>query len=236
MVRFSGWARAAVALGALSSAALAKEPAQASRDEGVFKIFVGGREVGREKFTLAMTADGGSSSSVLDFKDLTGSVGKLHFESRLEMEPNYHPRTYRLQTEVGGQRGEVSVSFSPGQVMFEYAGRGRPVKRGLLVGAEATMLDTNMFHHFIFLVRRFDAASGNKAQRFEVVVAQEYEAGFLEVRELGRETLALGRRTLQARHLRVDSGAKQIDLWVDRHGVVRKIAVAAQQIEVVREP
>jgi hypothetical protein len=183
-----------------------------------------------------MTADGGSSTSLVEFRNPTGPAQKIRFESKLEMEANYHPRRYRLDTDVDGRRGFVTAVFSPGQVMFEYGGSGRASKRGLLVGAAATLLDTNVFHHFIFVARLFDQGSREKPGRFEVVVPQENESGFLSVAEIGRETVSAGGRKFEARRLRVDSGSKQIDLWVDRRGLVQKIAVLAQGIEVIRNP
>jgi hypothetical protein len=220
---------------ALALPAGAKEP-KATREEGVYRIFVAGREVGSEKYAVATTAEGASSTSLLEFRNPTATAQKMHFEGTLEMEANYHPRRYRLETDVDGRRGFVNAVFSPGQVMFEYGGAGRSAKRGLLVGEAATLLDTNIFHHFIFVARLYEHAPRDKPQRFEVVVPQENESGFLTVSEVGRESVAAGGRKHDARHLRVDSGAKQIDLWVDRHGLVQKIAVPAQRIEVVRDP
>jgi len=53
------------------------------------------------------------------------------------------------------------------------------------------MLDSNIYHHFIFLVRLFDFDSREKTQRFEVLVPQEDDSGVLKVSELRRAEMEL---------------------------------------------
>jgi hypothetical protein len=212
-----------------------QKPPKAGREEGTYKILVAGVEVGSEKYAIATTAEGTSSTSVLDFRNPAGSPQKLHFESQLEMDPQFRPRNYRLATDVDGTRGFLVAQFGANQVMFEYGGQGQPHKSGVLVGADYTLLDTNIFHHFIFLARRYDFGGKEKVQRREVVIPQESESGFLKVSEVGRETVLVGSKRHDAHHLKLDSGAKLIDLWVDRQGIVHKIAVPTQGIEILRQ-
>jgi len=118
--------------------------------------------------------------------------------------------------------------------MFEYNNGSTPTKKGLLVGNDYTILDTNIFHHFIFLVRLYNFDSKEKLQRFEVVIPQEADSGVLKISEANRETLSIGPKKVEARHLQVDSGALLIHLWVDRQLVLLKISVPSSGIEVVR--
>ena len=152
------------------------------------------------------------------------------------MDAQYRPRNYRLNTDVDGTRGFLVAAFSPNQVMFEYGGGGQPYKSGVLVGTDYTVLDTNIFHHFIFLARMYDFASKEKLQKREVVIPQESGSGFLKLSEVGNETVAIGGKKHDTHHLKIDSGARLIDVWVDRQGTVYKIAVAALGLEVLRNP
>jgi hypothetical protein len=216
------------------SAALALSAAKDGRDEGVYKILVDGREIGSERFALSVTEKGAASTSVLDFRNPSGPPTRLHFESKLEMDGKFRPRSYRLDTDVDGKKGFMLATFSPRQAMFEYGTPGSAKKSGLLVGEDYTVLDTNIFHHFIFLARRFDFNSKEKTQRFEVLIPQESDSGVVKVRDLGRDTVLVNGKKQDAHHLEVDSGAKLIELWVDRDQKLQKLAVPAIKLEVLR--
>ena len=222
--------------GLLSAAASNAGTKNERREEGVYKILVAGREIGSEKYALSIGEESATSTSVLDFRNPAGPPQRLHFETRLEMDRQFRPRTYRLKTDIDGTKGFMVGTLSPHEAMFEYGGTRAPQKSGLLVGEDYTLLDTNIFHHFIFLGRRFDFDSGEKTQRFEVVVPQESESGALKISDLGPETLVVGGKKQEAHHLKVDSGAKLIELWVDRERRLQKIAVPAIKLEVLRNP
>ena len=156
-------------------------------------------------------------------------------ETQLSMDSHYLPQTYRLRTDVDGLKGTVNGTFSSGEASFEYLGSGTPKKRGLLVGDHFIILDTNVFHHFIFLVRSFDFSTG-KSQSIEAVIPQELDNGVLKVSEIAVERLTIGGKKMDLHHLRADSGVLSIDLWVDDRPILYKIALPAKKIEVIRNP
>jgi hypothetical protein len=118
-------------------------------------------------------------------------------------------------------------------VIFEYSGGDRSQRSGLLLGDRVTVLDTNVFHQFIFLTRQFKYGGGAAPQNFEVVIPQEKETGILKIRELGKEDIVVKGKKYGTTHLRVDSDALQIHVWVDGNHVPLKIAVPDKQIEVI---
>ena len=207
-----------------------------SREEARFKIYLSGKEIGTEEYSILSSNDSASSSSILDFRGLADKHQKIQMETQLEMDSSFLPRSYRLNSDVDGQKGTIVGTFTPSQAIFEYKGSGTPRKGGLLVGDRYTVLDTNIFHHFIFLARLFKYGSGDKSQPFEVVVPQEQDNGILKISEIGRETIvALGKKT-QVHHLRVDSGLLLIDLWVEDRRILHKIAVPSKGIEAIWVP
>jgi hypothetical protein len=208
---------------------------KAGTEEGEFRIRVNGEEIGREKFVIAASEDGASSTSLLEFRTPGDERKKVQMETRLEMNARFTPTSYQLKSDVDGKKGAINGIFSPNQAMFEYIGSSTPRKSGVLVGTEFTVLDSNIFHHFIFLARLFKFGDREKVQKFEVVIPQEPDSGVLRLSETGRETIRVGRKKTETHQLQVDSGAMKMMMWVDSHRVVYRISVPSKGIEVVRE-
>jgi hypothetical protein len=205
------------------------------REEGEFRIYVSGREIGSEKFVIVTSGDSASSTSIVQFRNPAEKHQKVQFETRLAMDGHYVPRNYELKSDVDGQKGNIVGTFSPNQAIFQYGEGPTTRKSGLMVGDRFTLLDTNIFHHFIFLVRLFDFDSREKTQQFEVAIPQEPDSGFLKISELKRENITVRGKKMDARHLRADSGTMVVDLWVDGQRTLHKIEVKSKEIEVVRD-
>jgi hypothetical protein len=209
------------------------EQNKASRQEGEYRIMFSGREIGVEKYVLVTTADGVSSSSTLNLNNPGAGPKKLALETKLEADGQCVPRNYELKSDVDGEKGTIRGSFAPNQVIFDYTGKGASYRSGLLVGNRYTILDTNIFHHFIFLARIFKYDSGKTPQVFEVVIPQEKDTGTLRITPLNKESITVKGKKVNASHLLVDSGSLQIHLWVDGERIPRKIAVPDKKIEVL---
>lgn len=203
-------------------------------EDGEFVIFFGAREIGSEKFAIQAAAESVTSSSVLEFRNPATPGQKVRMETKLEMNGDYVPRAYLLKTDVDGVRGSITGSFAPNQVMFDFEGKGTNRRSGLLLPSRYTMLDSNIYHHFIFLVRLFDFDSREKTQRFEVLVPQEDDSGVLKVSELRRAEMELRGKKREVRVLQAASDALQLQLWVDKDGVLQKISAPSKGLEVVR--
>jgi hypothetical protein len=205
-----------------------------SREEAQFSIYVAGKEIGREKFSIQSSGDSVSSTSILTFRDPGNSGQNVKMETELSMDSKFVPRTYKLRTDVNGQKGIVRGTFAPGQVTFEYESGGNAKKTGLLVGDSYLMLDTNIFHHFIFVARLFDFESKEKSQSIEVIIPQQLENGLLKVSDAGLEKISVRGKSRELHHLKADSGSVQVDLWIDNQRVLYKIALPAKKLEVIR--
>jgi hypothetical protein len=227
----AGLLLAGTAVGFLQAKAGTKKRAA---EEGEFIIFFSAREIGSEKFAIQSAAEAATSSSVLEFRNPAETRQKVRMETKLEMDGNYVPRSYVLKSEVDGKKGTITGSFAPNQVMFDFDRNGSNRRSGLLLPNRYTLLDSNIYHHFIFLVRLFDFDSKDKTQRFEVVVPQEADSGVLKVSELRRGEMEVRGKKREMRILQLDSGALQMQLWVDKDNTLQKISVPAKGLEVVR--
>lgn len=227
----AGCMLAVTVAGVLQAKVGTKKPAA---EDGEFVIFFGAREIGSEKFAIQAAAESVTSSSVLEFRNPATPGQKVRMETKLEMNGDYVPRSYLLKTDVDGLRGSITGSFAPNQVMFDFEGKGTNRRSGLLLPSRYTMLDSNIYHHFIFLVRLFDFDSREKTQRFEVLVPQEDDSGVLKVSELRRAEMELRGKKREVRVLQAASDALQLQLWVDKDGVLQKISAPSKGLEVVR--
>jgi hypothetical protein len=210
------------------------ESRKTAREEGQFDIFVGGKEIGHEKFSITSSLESASSNSLIEIRNPDNQRQSIRMETHLDMDGQYLPRAYRLQTNVDGQKGMITGSFVPSEAAFIYEGSGNPRKMGLPVGDRYIILDTNVFHHFSFVARLFDFSAG-KSQSIEAVIPQELDGGTLKVSDAGVEVVSAKGKKLNLHHLKVDTGQLQIDLWVDDLRVLYKIALPAKHIEVIRD-
>ncbi len=208
---------------------------EAGPEEGEFRIFIHGKEIGNEKFSITISENSATSTSTLQFRNPEGRHEKIELRTKLDMNDKYVPQRYELKSNVNGETGTIIGTFSPNQALFEYQSGNVERRSGVVVGDRFTLLDTNIFHHFIFLTRLFDYESKEKSQRFEVAVPQEPDSGFLNISQLGLENVSIGSKKTEAYHLKADSGTLVVDLWVDAHHLLQKIAVKSKNIEVVRK-
>jgi len=223
--------RAASILLLLSSGIAAEK--KAVRLEGEYHIVSSGQEIGVEKYVLETSAEGFKSMSLLDLRNPGPGLKRVSLETRMETDAQYVPRSYELKSEIDGEKGTIRGSFAPNQAIFEYSGKGVSLRNGLLLGSRYTILDSNVFHHFIFLARLFKYNEGKKSQIFEVLIPQEKDTGTVSITELKKETMLVKGKKTSVTCLLLDSGALQINLWVDSERIPRKISVPGKGIDVL---
>lgn len=219
---------------ALSLPASRGDESKGRREESQFDIYVDGKEIGYEKFSILASSSGIESRSFLSFRDPGKTGKKVQIETELSTDGKWMPRAYRLNSDVEGQKGTITGSFAPGEATFEYTGSGRPLRRGLPVGDRYIILDTNVFHHFVFLARLYDLRAGGTKQ-IEAVVPQELDGGKLKVSEAGVEMVPIHGKEMTLHRINADTGMLLIHLWVDDNQVLYKIALPAKKIEVIRK-
>jgi hypothetical protein len=204
-----------------------------NREESQFDIYVDGKEIGYEKFSILTSADAVGSKSVVSFRDPGKTHKKVEMETELTTDSSFLPRAYQLRSDVEGLKGTITGSFAPREATFEYRGSGNPIRRGLLVGDRYVILDTNVFHHFIFVARLYDMHAGG-VQQIEAVIPQELEGGKLKVSETGLEIVTIRGKKMTLHHLTADSGMLLIDLWIDDQKILYKISLPAKKVEAIR--
>lgn len=207
-----------------------------ANEAGRFDIFVNGKQIGQEKFSLQTSPDSIRSESVVTFRNSDKGGQSVRIESKLKMNDQYMPQTYEVRTDIDGQKVLVEGTFIPGQASFKHLMHGVARKSGLLLDDYYVVMDTNVFHHFIFVGRLFDFSSPGQAQSLDVVIPQEMDTGVLIIRDAGVQKTSVRGKDKELRRLKVDSGSLLIDLWLDDQHLLQKISLPGKNIDVIRKP
>ena len=215
---------------AMTAAAQEKGP---SRQEGEYHVYLSGQEAGVEKYSIVSEGGKVSARSKLEFRNPGPGPKTMTLECKMEMDLQLVPQKYELKSTLDGQQGTIIGSFAPNQAIFEFSGNGTSSRSGLLVPGRYTILDTNIFHHFVLLARLFQYGRGKTPQSFEVVIPREKDTGTLSISESGEETVQIRGKTVRLTRLLIDSGSMKIHLWVDNRRVPLKISLPDKGIEIV---
>jgi hypothetical protein len=204
-------------------------------EKGRFGIYVDGKEIGEERYSIQGSSDSFQSESEVAFKNSGAKSQEVKIETQLTMDENYMPQSYRVKSSVGGRNKEIEATFVPGQATFKYPANGILHQSGLLLDDYYVLLDANVFHHFIFVGRLIEFDNSDSIQSLDVVIPQELDNGVLEIRDAGLDKIALHGKKKELHHLKVETGKQKFDLWVDDSRLLHKIAFPMKNIEVIRK-
>jgi hypothetical protein len=185
--------------------------AQTTVDEGTFRLLVGGREVGTERFVIQLRGSGptaettATGSVTLDDaagQDLTTSVSFAGLELRpAQYTVSVGAEGDRLSGRVSGRRVSARIVSAAGENVREY-----------LVSEGAIIIDSSVAHQHFFLARR--VRSGD--MRVPIIVPRDAQQAWIEVELLANETLTVAGTPVECRKLRLTGGpgGPRI-LWTD---------------------
>ncbi|HEX8903792.1 MAG TPA: hypothetical protein VF771_02985 [Longimicrobiaceae bacterium] len=215
-------------LATLAAAPLAAQ--QAGVDQGTFRVYVDGREVGSEEFNIQQAGSGGSMVTLASGRvDVRLADGALRLQPRLRaMGVAMDPAQYqvdvsgdapqRIVGNIGGGRVSARVVTSSGEQLREYV---------TTVGA--IVLDDGVAHHFYFLAQRTHAG------RVPVIIPRESRQVIATVTNRGEESVQVAGQSARLFHLVVQpQGGLQADVWVDALNRVVKVEIPARQYLAVR--
>jgi hypothetical protein len=202
----------------------AGESAAAGTERGVFQIKVGGRTIGSERFEIVPTAEGLRARGELQISQ--EGVGKLTETATLVLRADLQPAHYE-RIQKAPKRGSAVLTFATEKATAMYrTTQGGTQEMEFHLPANVVVLDTNFFHHYTILVRRYDFVRGG-AQHFGVLVPQEASPGMIRV-EFGGADQGL-------RKLVAHTDEVEIHIWANDAGQIQKLSVPDASVEVVRE-
>jgi len=219
------WGVGLAAAGLVLAAAGARSQA-VSLDEGVFRIELGGREAGRETFSIRQSGTGGDAVIIAQGRIvLDGERGREEVATSLEVSAEgLRPRAYqatvrdteplRIAARIAGGRVSARVMSPAGEMMREY-----------LASEGAVLMDEGVAHHAYFLARRIESG----AARIPILVPRRSRQVSAVVRVSGPEPVEVAGERLEARRIEVESaGGELVRVWADPQGRVLRVEVPAR--------
>lgn len=202
-------------------------------EQGTFRILVDGQQVGQEEFEIERQENTIQARGRLRL-DAQGQ----HIEetSTLTLSLTYEPRSYEWKrTQPPGQF--LKARFEGTKATLELSSGDTELvgREFLLEDTRVAVLDNNLFHHYLFLVRQYDFSRGGP-QPVRILIPQEALPALVTLEDNGLHAVAAKPDSPTLRRLRMTSEDNEVWLWLDDRGRLVRISVPGVKVEVVRSP
>lgn len=223
------WNRFVAPMWATVAALAAASPIHAQTttlDEGIYRIMVGGREVGRENFTIRQSGTGPGAVIISQGRiGLDNQPGARELASSLEVAgPALRPVAYQVairgaeQVTIAGRlvgnRFSVRLVTPAGETMREF-----------LAGEGAILADDDVVHHYYFLGRRLAPTE----RQIPLIVPQQSRQVMASVALGDEQDITINGARARARRVVVSpAGMEPRHLWLDGEGRVLRMEIPAR--------
>jgi len=226
----------------LSGIALAKEKGGPGQkvDSGSFGVFMNGRRVGTETFSITQNPNGSVIQS--EFK-AEGSAGQAVQNSELQLTGTGEIRRYEWKELSPGKAQSVVIpndqfltqkwSASPDE---------KPTEQPYLLPAATSILDDYFFVHREVLAWRYLASACPQGKpepcqrmQFGTLNPRQHTSVSVSMMSLGPETVAKGDTKQRQHKLELKSEAGSWLIWFDDQFKVLRISIPSEKTEVVRD-
>jgi hypothetical protein len=234
----------AVSIGAAASDKSDKAPAAQMVDSGSFGVFMNGRRVATETFSIHQNSGGSSVTS--EFKAEAG-LDKAVQTSTWEMTGSGELRSYEWKEVSPGQSQAVVVSSQDFLIeRFRSGPQEKEQEQPFMLPASSSLLDDYFFVQREVLAWKF-LASSCKQEKGELrcPVKQHVQFGALNpharapmsvaVEFAGREKVTIRGVERELNRLNLKSDSIDWALWLDDQFKMQRILIAGENTEVVRD-
>ncbi len=220
--------RAALAAALLAAPAALSAQAGAS-DAGTFRVFVEGRAVGTEEFTIRQSGSGSAAEVNASGRvSLRLPTGTLELAPRLRATGlQFDPVAY--QVDIGGDSPRKIVgTLGSGRFSAKIVSAGGEELREYVASSGALVLDEGIAHHYYFIARRGPG-------RVPVLIPRENRQAVATVTSRGEERVTIEGAAVPLFHLVVVmAGRGEQHVWVDALGRVLKVEIPDRGYMAVR--
>ena len=189
-------------------------------DQGTFRIFDHGREVGTETFTIRRIGQGEDThviaNAVIEL-DLPG--GHQQVKPLLRGGPDLSLSAYQVEVS-GSVATEVAVTLSGRRFLTRTRSPSGELDREFRATPGAVVLDNGVAHQYWFLSR---LAEGTEVTALVPRAGAQYR---IQVRESILESIEAADAQVQARHVTLAIEGHVHEVWYDAEGRVLKVVVA----------
>lgn len=210
--------------------ALAAPAAAQGSDTGTFRVYVDGREVGTEEFTITQVGSGTAQEV-----SATGRVRVRSPEGTLELDTRLGSRgigsdPVDYQVVVGGSASSKIVgTVNGGRFSAKIVTPAGEQLREYLASTGAVVLDEGVAHHYYFLAQRTHGG------RVPVIVPRENRQVMATVTNRGEERITVSGTPVTLFHLVVlPAGGAEHHVWVDALNRVLRVEVPSRSYRAER--
>lgn len=201
-------------------------------DEGVFRVLVGGQEVGMETFSIKRTGSGDGAVTIAQGRVVLDRDGAgEEVATALEVSgPALRPAAYQV-TVRGDEQQKIFGRLVGGRFRAQILSSAGEQMREYLAGEGALVLDDGVAHHYYFLALRPDV----QEFRVPIIVPRQSRQLTTQVTSRGMESVQVAGQAVQARHLVVQpSEGPTRHVWADDRGRILRVEVPDRNYAAVR--
>ena len=232
-----------VLLASIAAAGDKKDSAQMV-DSGSLGIFINGRRIATESFSIQQTANGSSITS--NFKTEEG-MDKAAQTSELQLTPSGDIRKYEWK-EVSPGKSTATVAPSNDYLMerISNGSNEKPEEQPFLLPASTSILDDYAFIHRQVLIWRYLATAckqekdgvkcpANQKTQFGAMNPHQRTSLPLTVEFSGRDKTSIRGTEREMNKFVLRSEGGDWTMWLDDHFKLQRILIASDNTEVVRD-
>jgi len=225
-------------------AAERKPPAAKTIDSGSFGIFVNGKRVATETFTIEQTADGSVTKSEL--KAEAGDVKAVQ-TSELQLSSVGNLRRYAWN-EVSPGKAQATVEPQDEQMLMQRVVLGpneKPIDQPFLLPASTAILDDYFFIQRELLAWRYlgagcrptpgDMQCKLSPAEFPALIPRQHLSLRVRMAYLGPETVVVRGEPRQLNRFHLQGEGMDWALWLDENNKLIRVVIAADKTEIVRD-
>jgi hypothetical protein len=203
----------------------------------IYNIYIRGTLAGTERVEEVAAKDGTTTTRSWHEMLVTDGLetSRLAFESSLTVaKGTYSPVRYSFKYTSGSSRDSCEVSLRSGQLVRVLNRAGKTVESTTPLEPNLTLLDFNVYHHYDFLVSRYDAKRGGR-QVFSDYIPLLGTAIGVALTPIGDSELDFGKGTIKVRNFRLEFvGVRTGILSIDGDGRLVRLMIRDQDLEVLR--
>lgn len=208
-------------------------------DSGSFGVFVSGRRVATESFSIKKMADMSVTTSEIKAVD-----SKETQNSELELTPMGDLIRYHWK-ESGPEKGDTVVQPSEQFLIQKIRAGDKSTEQPYLMPASTAILDDYFFSHRELLLWRYIGGGCRPAQgettcslaqaKFGFIVPRQRSSGMATISYIGRESIDYHGTSQEMTKFTLASEIGTWVLWLDANQKLARIVVAGENIEIVRD-
>jgi hypothetical protein len=229
---------------ALGSMALAKDKSENKNsgqvvDSGSFGIYVAGRRMAMETFSIKQTADGSVASSQFKTDD-----GKASQTADLSLTATGELRRYEWK-EVSPEKGTTLLEPQNEFLVERVSGGEKSMEQPFLMPHTTIVLDDYFFSHREILIWKYLATSCRAEQgkpgcqltkaQFGVIVPRQRTSTMVTLDYAGREKVTVRGIERELSRINLSSDMGDWAIWLDDQNKIVRMVIASDNTEVLRE-